>query len=256
MKLTANRERIKRRIQELSLFSETKNSVSRPTYSVSWRKSLDYLKDIMCCLGMNVKLDPVGNLIGETEGFSDDDQKPIAVGSHLDSVINGGAYDGAMGIIVALECMSILRENNITINIPIHIIAFAEEEGSLFGIGCLGSRYMVGNGWGGDLLKIVDKSGISLEEHLISQGTIDAFQDQYGWAVKKYRAFIEPHVEQGPYLEKWGKKIGIVNKVVAINRTGISFYGEANHAGTTPMNNRKDASVGMSKFILKVQEKG
>ncbi len=255
MKLNANRERIKDRINMLSSLSERGIGVNRPTYSDSWKRAIAYLKEIMISIGMNVKLDPFGNLIGETQE-TNLKRKPVAIGSHIDTVTNGGAYDGAMGIVVALECMSLLRGNSIDLERPIHVIAFAEEEGSLFGIGCLGSRYMVGNKWKKDLLNIVDRNSITLKEHLLNLGTKDEFEGQFGWAAKKYHAFIEPHIEQGPYLEKWDKTIGIVNKVVAISRTKVTFHGKANHAGTTPMNYRKDASIGMARFILKVEEKG
>lgn len=242
--------RIEEFLLRLSKCTSVKGELTRQTFSDAWEKAVSFVKKEMKDLGMETRIDGFGNLIG-CYNPEKSLAKPIGIGSHIDTVINGGAYDGAIGIAAGLELVRRLKEENISLSYPIEIIAFAEEEGGVFGKGCMGSEYITGHTSLEQLDAFVNKSGKNLRE-CAAECSIEKeeYGKDYGWGKEYYQAFFEIHAEQGGFLEECGKKIGIVNGVVGIFRSEVTFYGEANHAGTTLMSRRKDAAVALAEYIL------
>lgn len=240
--------------QMQKLFEELKaigkneeGGITRLSYSLEFGQAQALISSYMKTAGMKVEIDPIGNLIGTYEG--DAPSLPAVVsGSHLDTVRNGGAFDGALGIIVAVECIRSWHEQHWRPLRTVKVIAFIEEEGTRFGLVCFGSRTMLGEFSGKNPECITDASGHSLSE----------FLKEAGWSKNPFNGkslfqkdfcFIELHVEQGGKLEKEGIAIGVVSAIVGISRIILNIRGKANHAGTTSMDLRQDALVAAASLI-------
>ena len=202
----------------------------------------------MEAIGMNVSVDAAGNLRGRWHppaGRS----KRLIIGSHIDTVPNAGAFDGILGVTLALECAEIAQE--LKLPLPIEIIAFSEEEGVRFGVPFIGSRAAAGR-FDPALLKLKDADGATLDDAIrafgldpggIEKAAIDA--DALG--------FLEVHIEQGPVLEAEGLQVAAVTAIVGQTRHILTWTGHANHAGTTPMHLRRDALAGAAEWIVAVE---
>lgn len=188
--------------------------------------------------GMAVRTDAAGNLIGTYAGKKAE-APSLATGSHIDTVPSGGEYDGTLGVLAGIEVVRVLRENNIHLNHPIEVIVFTDEESSM--IGCQAMAGMV-KPKDNSLAEPLERIGGNWEEI----GTAKRTREDIA-------AFIELHVEQGAVLERSHKQIGIVQGVVGMLRQAISITGQANHAGTTPMDSRQDALVAAAQIVLFVQ---
>jgi hydantoinase/carbamoylase family amidase len=197
--------------------------------------------------GAEVGVDRWGNLFGVVPG-ADRARPPVAAGSHLDTVPNGGIFDGALGVVAAIEAAAALREAGVALRHPLLLLAFAEEEGVSFGVGCLGSRGVAGRA--PDLDSLADRGGRRAAD------AIRAFDP----GVPRMEmptpmaAYLELHIEQGPILERRGTPLAAVDAIVGIARMAFVFRGEPNHAGTTPMNARRDALWGAADLIVRVRE--
>ena len=257
MKLEANKDRMLGRINKIKSYTSEEGKITRLTYSKCWAEAVKYVRSEMEKEGMSVRMDTFGNLIGNyNPGASK--EKPIGIGSHLDSVKNAGAYDGVAGIVVGLEIVSMLHENGITPRYPIEVLATADEEGAICQRGYFGGRFMTGDMSPEECLTYRNIDGKNIED---LQKDCELFKDikfgtDAGWAKDYYKAFYEVHVEQGGVMEENGKDIGIVKGVVGIGRLFIEFTGESDHAGPTIMSVRKDAMVAASDFTLKAWEVG
>ncbi len=201
--------------------------------------------------GFAVAQDTVGNLVGVLPG-SDPTLRPIAIGSHLDTVPQGGAFDGALGVVAGLEVGTTLAKASHQLRHPLLVLAFVEEEGTTFGIGCLGSRCFTGELGSDAYPTIADHRGRSLRDYLAAT---PLFFPPYTGA-RRMSTYLELHIEQGPVLERRGISVGIVESIVGIARMGVTFIGEPNHAGTTAMADRRDALWGASELVLRVRELG
>lgn len=200
--------------------------LTRKAYSEIYIAARKWLKDKMDCAGLCTRVDCVGNLLGRLEGRT---EKTILIGSHLDSVENGGIYDGPLGIMAGLEVVRGLKDHNIALSHSLEIAAFVGEEGEPLG-GTFGSRAFAG-------LLPSDYRKNQLEAFGITEKDVVSSKCVSG----NYVAFLELHIEQGPVLERKGISIGVPSGIVGIMRLEVSVDGEANHAGTTPMQERKDA---------------
>ncbi len=246
--LHVNQNRLSHNIQELAKYGKNEaggsDRVAYSSYDIAARTFIiQQLKD----LGLDVSVDFAGNIIGKKSG-SNPELRPIAFGSHIDEVPNGGDYDGPVGSMGAIEVIQTLIESNTITRHPLEIILFTNEEG-----GVVGSRALAGQ-LSLEALKTKSSSGLTQSEGIKAVGgnpdRIDEVQREKG----SLAAFLELHIEQGGNLEREGIQIGVVEGIVAIEWWQFSFKGIANHAGTTPMNMRKDPMLPAARFILAVNE--
>jgi len=171
------------------------------------------------------------------------------VGSHIDSVPNGGMFDGALGVLAGLECLRRIKEEGVRLRYPLELVAFTDEEGA-FG-GFFGSYAFTGALTLGEIPNIRDSKGLRILEPMARHG-LDALQaPQACRNPQEIGAYVELHIEQGPVLESRRVPIGVVEAIVGIRRYGIPFRGRADHAGTTPMQDRRNALLGAADLILK-----
>lgn len=224
----------------------------RCAYTKEDKAAKELFKSFIENEGLLASEDAVGNVYGKLKNSIDyTDVKKILVGSHIDTVRDGGAYDGAVGMIVGLLAVA---ENVRKIGnpiIPIEVIALTEEEGSRYALSYIGSRAIV-NGLMENELNSVDEDGISLKTAMLLAGydpdnIMQAKRDDI-------HSYLEVHIEQGPVLEKTGNKIGIIERINGIFFIEVEIIGREDHAGTTPMNMRLDSLVAASKFMAKLPE--
>lgn len=219
------------------------NGIDRLAFSDKYYEALEKLSEIMLKENIDVKKDKVGNISGLRNGI-EKNKKIIMIGSHLDTVKNGGLYDGNLGVISSLEIILSLNDNKKNLKHPIEMLAFNAEEGSEMG-GTFGSRVMTGR-------QNLNEKGI--EEKLSVYGLNIEYIKKSEKNMDDKLCFVELHIEQGGILEKNNCSIGIVTGIVGISRYKIIVNGETNHAGTTPMNLRKDAMTGAAKLISFINE--
>lgn len=252
--MQTNIERIKTHIERLSGFTATPGQgTTRFSYSKEEQQAREYLKQQMGHYGLTVREDAIGNLYGRLEG-SDPELPAVIVGSHFDSVPNGGSFDGPAGIVAGLEIAALFQENHLLPTYPLEIIAMIEEEGSRFGSGLLGSRMIAGYVSSEQLTSMKDNEGISAAEAMLAAG-FNARQVQE--AVRTSRdvhSFIELHIEQGPVLENAGEDIALVDTIVGMSELRVTIKGKAGHAGTTPMDGRKDALAASVSLLSKLPQ--
>lgn len=250
-------ERMQEWLRSIACFTEEAGNITRPTYSQAWVGAVKYLGEIMVSMDMQVRMDTFGNLIGRYDPLASK-EKPIAIGSHIDSVRNAGAYDGVAGIVVGLELIAMLHENGLCPKYPIEILATADEEGLICQKGYFGARFMTGDMSIDEILSYQNADGKNIEVLRKESGIFAGvpFGADIGWAKEYYSRYIEVHVEQGHVLETAGCDVGIVQGIVGIGRLFFNFEGAADHAGPTVMNGRRDALVAASDLIQKVWEIG
>lgn len=236
--MKTNPDRLRQQLEQLAALAKTPSGICRTAYSEAFWKSNEYIADLMRQAGMSVKTNPVGNVVGTYKGKS---SRKITVGSHIDSVVNAGMFDGCLGVIAGIEAVRTLHENNVVPEHSIDVVAFAEEEGLTIA-GLLGSRAYCGLEPTPVMAERMGEFGITLED----------FSDAKHEGEVDYS--LELHIEQGGILENEKIDIGVVSAIVAIKRYEIEFNGVANHAGTTPMTLRNDALVRAASFIQRVRE--
>ncbi|MBF0871660.1 allantoate amidohydrolase [Gluconobacter japonicus] len=235
-------------------FSEDAGQLFRYWLGTSYRHTLGQVQIWMEEAGMAVRQDAVGNLIGRYEG-TDPASPVLVIGSHLDTVRNGGAFDGNLGVMLGIELVSALRENDVRLPFPIEVIGFGDEEGSRFPIPMICSRAMTG------LIDAVpqgvtDAQGMTVADAMVSYGLDPARLKDAARRPEDILAFIEPHIEQGPCLEAADRPLGVVTAIAAQTRQRVIVKGQADHAGTTPMLLRRDALAGAAEMILAVEKRG
>jgi N-carbamoyl-L-amino-acid hydrolase len=202
--------------------------------------------------GLKIHIDGIGNIFGRFEG-SDRKAPAVLAGSHLDTVVHGGKYDGPVGVLGALEAIRTISENAIPVRAPLEVVCFVGEESSRFGFSTLGSSLVAGEVDLKDLTHAVDPQGTRLADVLSSLGISPRNLRQLQREPKSLKAYLELHIEQGPVLEAKGKRIGLVTSIAAPSRFRIVFKGRADHSGTTPMEMRKDALVASAQLIEYVE---
>ena len=214
------------------------------------RRARDRLVAELEAAGCDVTVDAVGNIAGRwTPASADPDADPVAAGSHLDSVPEGGIFDGPLGVYAALESIRAMREAGADPDRPVEVVSFTEEEGATFAAGLLGSSVAVGERAVDDALALTDDDGRSLAAALDDIGYRgDGRLDAGGWD-----AWLELHVEQHTELETAGVPAGVVGDITGITHCAVEISGEANHAGSTPMAGRSDALAAASEVVLDVE---
>lgn len=240
-------ERIEKQISDLGEFTSTPGEgTTRLTYSKEDLLTRNYIKNKMMDYGLTVQEDGFGNIFGKLEGTLKD-APSVLLGSHFDSVPNGGAYDGPAGVIVALEVAALFSENQLTPKYPLEIVALIEEEGARFGGGLMGSRGIVGTLSEESFKNLKDKDGITTIEAMSKVGLDFSLPKRRN--PNSIKAFLELHIEQGPILEEKNIPIGVVEAIVGLTQFEVTIEGKAGHAGTTPMDRRTDALVAAAQII-------
>lgn len=246
--LRVNVKRLEQRILALAEFGKNPfGGVSRVAFSEADIQGRNYVISLMREAGLKVKIDAAGNIIGRREG-RDPKLPSIIFGSHIDSVPNGGNYDGDVGSIGAIECAQVLHENNLATRHPLEVVVFADEEGGL-----VGSRAMIGE-LTAEALAVKSHSGKTIREGIRAIG---GDPDKLAEAVRRKgdcKIFLELHIEQGGILDSEHLNIGVVEGIVGIKWWDVTIEGFANHAGTTPMDKRQDALLAAAQLIIAVNK--
>ena len=218
--------------------------VSRFAWTQELAEANDWLMRRLEGLGLETELDPAGNVFGRWHAGEGD---AVLVGSHLDTVPRGGRYDGALGVLAALATVRALRAEGIEPATPLWVVSFNDEEGSRFQTGMLGSRAFCGE------LDLDDWRRRGVGDAMARAGfDFDRLREARG--VEGVGAYLELHIEQGPVLEQSGEDLGIVTAITGLLGFRVKLIGAANHAGTTPMDGRRDALAGVSRVVLELRD--
>ncbi len=243
--LRVNAERLWAHLEQLAAFGRGPGGTSRVAYSEADRQGRAQVIAWMRAAGLDVEIDAAANIIGRRPG-REPDRPPLVMGSHIDTVPNGGNYDGTVGSLSAIEVAQTLREQGIALRHPLEVVIFQNEEGGL-----IGSR-----AWIGELppeeLDHVSHSGKTIREGIRYLGGDPDRLDEVVRRPGDIAAYLELHIEQGPVLYEEQINIGIVEGIVGIRWWRVTWEGMANHAGTTPMNRRRDALLAAARFIQAV----
>jgi allantoate deiminase len=238
------------RLESLGGISEEADRLTRTFASSAMRRANELVASWMTQAGLAVRHDAIGNLIGRYPATRPG-AKTLLLGSHLDTVRNAGRFDGALGVVLAISCLEKMRRTDLPF--AVEVLAFADEEGVRYQTAFLGSRAVAGTFDTNDLRR-VDSSGITMADAIRSFGGDPARLDSCRFDAKELLGYIEVHIEQGPVLEEKHHAIGIVSAIAGQTRALIDFQGKAGHAGTIPMNSRKDALCAAAEFILEVEK--
>jgi N-carbamoyl-L-amino-acid hydrolase len=250
MAFEIDRDRLIETMKEQASIGGTENGgLHRLTLSDADREVRDWFLNAMEEAGLDVRVDEMGNMFGRRSG-TESSAAPVLLGSHLDSQPSGGIYDGALGVVAALELVRQLNDEGIETSHPIEIVNWTNEEGSRF------QPAMQGSGvWAGELdldteYAKTDESGATFEEELERIGYMGTEPAE---PAEEYAASLELHIEQGPKLEDKGKDVGVVTGIVGLSWGAVTFEGEAEHTGTTPMQGRQDALVAAADLITAIR---
>lgn len=222
---------------------------TRRVFSEPYIRSREWVAERMRDAGLKVAVDAAGNVIGTLAGSSG---QALVTGSHTDTVAGGGRFDGPLGVLGAIEAARCIRDGGLHLRHELRVVDFLGEEPNDFGISCVGSRAIAGT-LSPEHLALRDPSGRTLAEALISTGGDPDRIHEAGWSADEMTAFVELHIEQGPILERAGVPLGIVSGIAGIDRLLITFTGQADHAGTTPMDARHDALCAAADVVLAVE---
>lgn len=228
-------------------------SVTRLVFSIKELRSRQFLIHQMRQIGLQIHIDRIGNIFGRLNG-SNPRAPAVLAGSHLDTVVHGGKFDGTMGVIAALEAARTLKEQNVRLHSPIEVVCFVGEESSRFGFSTLGSSLVAGEVHAGDLANASDAQGAKLEDILGGLGIHRNNLRSLRRDPASLKAYLELHIEQGPILEAIKKRIGVVTSIAAPTRFKVIITGQADHSGTTPMEMRKDALVAAAELTIAIEE--
>ena len=240
---------LEREIKEMSAFSRSGGmGTTRLPFTYEAKAAAEHIIQLMEEAGLRVRTDETGAVIGRLEGKR---AETYIIASHYDTVENGGNYDGMAGILCGIKIAELLAGQK-DLTYSLEIIATNDEEGARFSGGFFTSKAMLG-GWTAEELKAhKDKNAVSIYEAMLAYGLKPEEIDRAKRERDKIKGFFEIHIEQGPVLEKSGKDLGIVRTIVGMERSLITVYGRADHAGTTPMDMRSDAVEKAAKIIAKI----
>lgn len=250
--ISPNIGRLKSNIEKISTFiDKSKLGHTRRSFTEEYKEARVWLRGKMEEAGLETSIDAAANIIGRLHG-SDNSLKPIIIGSHTDTVENGGMYDGTIGVLGGIEVVRVLKEKGITLRHPLEIVDFTSEEPSEFGLSTIGSKGMIGE-LTEEMLKRKDNYGRVLSDAIDDLGGDSKSIKKLARKEGDADLYLELHNELGPVLDNKKCPLGVVTGIVGIHRYKVTVVGEANHAGTTPMNMRYDALTLTSELILKLQ---
>jgi len=231
-------------LEEAARIGADGGGVSRFAWTPELARANEWLVGRLQELGLETEIDAAGNVLGRWE---EGEGTAVLVGSHLDSVPRGGRFDGALGVLAAIEVVRTLKREGVSLRRPLWIVSFNDEEGSRFQTGMLGSRAFIGD------LDPEDwrRRGVA---DAMAAGGFDFERLGDAKAVDRVGAYLELHIEQGPVLEQEGLDVGIVSGIAGLLGFRVRLTGEANHAGTTPMASRRDALAGAARIVLELRD--
>ena len=244
-------ERIRADIDAVARFSESPGGADRPTFSPAWREARDYVIAQARLAGCKVRVDAAGNVHARPESIAWD--APVWLsGSHLDTVPCGGNYDGVAGVVAPLEVLRAAQDDNVTAP-PLELVIFAEEEGTTFGLGMLGSRAWVGELSQQQLATFRNARGESYVEAGAAHEVRPSLLIEDAFNRRHYFGFVELHIEQGPGMWNAGVPLAVVTAIAGRKQYHVMLRGVANHAGSTSMADRKDALAAAAVCILQLE---
>ncbi|MNW27913.1 N-carbamoyl-L-amino acid hydrolase [compost metagenome] len=248
--ITVNAARLQHNIETLGKIGlNAEGGLDRTTFTPAELEARAWLIDELDRLGLDVSLDSAANIWARRQG-NENGLAPIVFGSHIDTVPSGGRYDGALGILLSLEIMRVLKERGLKTRHPLELVSFSAEEPNPFGLSTFGSRSVAGKLGRADLEGVQDADGVLLIDALrLAGGDPDGFE-ACRRSTNDMAAFLEVHIEQGKRLQDGNIPVGIVTAITGIYREEVVVLGEANHAGTTLMIDRIDALMGASELML------
>jgi allantoate deiminase len=249
--LASDAAQVVRRCRELAEISEEEGRLTRPFATPAMARANDLVGEWMAAAGLQVRTDAAGNLVGRLAG-ADPAAGTLLLGSHLDTVRDAGAFDGPLGVLAAVACVEGLRAEGIVLPFAIEVLGFSDEEGLRYGTAYLGSRAVAGS-FDPALLELVDDAGVTVADALRAFG--GAPEDVAGAARRgePLLGYCEVHIEQGPVLEGRDVAVGVVSAIVGATRAELDFSGRAGHAGTVPMDARRDAACAAAEWVLAVE---
>ncbi len=237
-----------RRLDLLGLVSDDAERLTRTFLSPGMRRANSQVGDWMRKAGLVVRQDAVGNLIGRLAAASPK-APTFVVGSHLDTVLDAGRFDGPLGVLLGIAAVEVLRRRRIELPYSLEVVGFSEEEGVRFGSAYLGSKGYCGALRAGDL-GLRDREGVSIRQALEQFGGGKFALPKAAHRRGDLLGYLEVHLEQGPVLEAAGLPVGVVTAIAGQTRLRFAWTGKAGHAGTTPMALRRDALAGAAEFVL------
>ena len=243
--------RIMQRCDALARHSELSGGLTRVFLSREQAAANELVLGWMREAGMAARLDAIGNVVGRYEGTRSG-MPCLILGSHLDTVRDAGKYDGMLGVVAAIECVHVLHAAGRRLPFAIEVVGFADEEGVRFGATLIGSRALAGS-LRQETLASIDKEGISLQEALRDFGLDPARIAQAARRPEDVLAYAELHIEQGPVLEAERLPVGVVTAINGATRFAVEIDGTAGHAGTVPMNLRRDALAAAAECALAIE---
>ncbi len=240
------------RVETLGSISETPNHLSRIFLTPQHREAADILLSWMREAGMQARMDAIGNVVGRYEGESP--RLPsLMLGSHYDTVRDAGKWDGPLGLITAISCVADINRRALRLPFAIEVLGFADEEGVRFASTLLGSRAVAGT-FDESVLAARDAAGITMRDAIMRFGLDPQHIGAAARARRELLAYVELHIEQGPVLESENLPVGVVTAISGATRLSVVLTGMAGHAGTVPMNLRRDALVGAAECIVAIEE--
>ncbi|GAE27571.1 N-carbamoyl-L-amino acid hydrolase [Halalkalibacter wakoensis JCM 9140] len=248
-----NSKRVKKTLDDINQFGATKSGMFRLAYSAEEKAAQEYIMTVCKKSGFSVRVDQAGNVIIRRSGL-DDSLPAVAIGSHLDTVYNGGKYDGVVGVVAGIEVLQQLEERQIETLHPVELIIFACEESARFHVAMIGSRAMIGE---------LDKEYVGLLKDKNNQSIVEVFHErslnfqeieQAKRKKSELKVFFELHIEQGCRLIEEDKTIGIVTGIAAPIRLSLTVVGKSSHSGTTTMEHRRDSFLAAAELSLALEE--
>jgi allantoate deiminase len=242
-------ERLWRRISDLGeIGSQDEGGVTRLSFTDEERAAKDKVISYMKEAGLSVREDAAGNLFGRREGRNPDSPS-VLIGSHVDSVYNGGNFDGPLGVLAGIEVLHAMEEQGIEAEHPVEVVAFTDEEGARFSFGMIGSRALAGRLTPEDLTEHEDGGGVSIAEAMRAYGLDPERIGEAARPAGSVKAYVELHIEQGRVLENEDLPAGVVTGIAGPVWLRFSIEGETGHAGATPMSLRRDALAASAEIM-------
>ncbi|MBM7541307.1 Zn-dependent hydrolase [Amphibacillus cookii] len=248
-----NSTRLWSRINELGqIGKDQQGGLTRLAFTEQEHQAKQLLTTYMEGAGLEVREDQIGNLFGKIKG-TDPNARTILIGSHIDTVFNGGIFDGAAGVLIGIEVLQSIKQQKLKLTNDIEVVAFTDEEGARFSSGMIGSQAFIGALDVNDLYAYTDQFGISIAEAMKQQGYLPEHVSRAKVDPEKLACYLEVHIEQGKILESKQVPVGLVTGIVGLRWLKIKLHGEAGHAGTTPMHLRKDPLACAAEMIQAVE---